>query len=209
MTERVAGQYSDRLLEAVGRAETAPECCPTTSPGCRCQLPVPWPSGAAFSDGGPRMWIAPLPTRALLAGQQNRALLRYPGRATGGEAPSRTLIWQREASIALVDTQPGAGNNPLPRPGSGVWDSSCSRPPHLGQRSRRPWRPTPDVRPGDGADPEHSRPSISRRPVYGPATPPLATALCCTAYWSDALGLSLRSAGAADAAAYFYLPAQH
>jgi nanoRNase/pAp phosphatase (c-di-AMP/oligoRNAs hydrolase) len=124
---------------------------------------------------------------------ENRALVRYL------DQPLRPLTdadLAGQAPIALVDTQPGAGNNALPA-GAEVsividhhtWRDQTARASHV------------DVRPGAGAT---SSMLVEYLQAAGlePA-PPLATALFY-GIKTDTRGLS-RGAGPADTAAYMYL----
>jgi len=124
---------------------------------------------------------------------ENKALVRYLA------YPLRRLTsmdWRKPAAIALVDTQPGAGNNPLPagRAAALVLD-------------HHPWREATasaefaDVRPEVGSTSTILTEYLRAAGIE--PTPPLATALFY-GIKTDTLGLG-RGASAADVAAYFYL----
>jgi nanoRNase/pAp phosphatase (c-di-AMP/oligoRNAs hydrolase) len=131
--------------------------------------------------------------RGIIGRAENRALVRYLGhplrRLTGTDL-------RQSAPIALVDTQPGAGNNALPPRSTAaiVFD-------------HHPWREGTaaatfaDVRPNLGATSTILTEYLQAAEIE-PA-PPLATALFYGVK-TDTMGLS-RAASPADVAAYFYL----
>ena len=131
--------------------------------------------------------------RGIIGRAENRALVRflaYPlQRLTRSE-------WHQGRPVALVDTQPGAGNNALPG--------------HLAPvlvLDHHPWREETarasfaDVRPGAGSTSTLLVEYLQAAGI-GPA-PPLATALFY-GIKTDTLGL-VRGVSEADVAAYFYL----
>lgn len=124
---------------------------------------------------------------------ENRALLRYLGQPL---RPLTDADLAGEAPIALVDTQPGAGNNALP--------AGCEVNIVLDHHT---WRePTAraayvDVRPEAGATSTILAEYLQEAGLE--PEPPLATALFY-GIKSDTRGLSC-GAGPADAAAYLYL----
>jgi len=131
--------------------------------------------------------------QGIIGRAENRALVRYLGR------PLRLLTGADlagEVPIALVDTQPGAGNNALPA-GSQVtividhhtWREPTARAAYI------------DVRPEAGASSTILMEYIQASGLE--PEPPLATALFY-GIKTDTRGLS-QGAGPADAAAYFYL----
>jgi nanoRNase/pAp phosphatase (c-di-AMP/oligoRNAs hydrolase) len=131
--------------------------------------------------------------QGIIGRAENKALVRYLGH------PLRRLKnsdLQRADAVALIDTQPGAGNNPLP-PGHSptiVFD-------------HHPWREETaaaacaDVRPDIGATSTILTEYLKAAGIE--PTPPLATALFY-GIKTDTMGLG-RGAGPTDAAAYFYL----
>ena len=124
---------------------------------------------------------------------ENRALLRYLGQPL---RPLTDADLAGEAPIALVDTQPGAGNNALPA-GSEVtividhhtWREPTARAAYV------------DVRPEAGATSTILTEYLQAAGLE--PEPPLATALFY-GIKTDTRGLS-RGAGPADTAAYLYL----
>jgi nanoRNase/pAp phosphatase (c-di-AMP/oligoRNAs hydrolase) len=131
--------------------------------------------------------------RGIVGRAENRALVRYL------REPLRPLIdadLAGEPPIALVDTQPSAGNNALPA-GSEVtividhhlWRDSTATAAYV------------DVRPEAGATSTILTEYLQAAGLE--PEPPLATALFY-GIQTDTRGLS-RGAGPADAAAYFYL----
>ncbi len=134
--------------------------------------------------------------RGIIGRAENKALVRYLG------YPLRPLA-ERELSgslpIALIDTQPGAGNNVLPpsRDVSIVFD-------HHPMREETSAAGFADVRPEVGATStiltEYCQATGSRLP------PSIATALFY-GIKTDTMGLG-RGASQSDVAAYFYLQSQ-
>jgi nanoRNase/pAp phosphatase (c-di-AMP/oligoRNAs hydrolase) len=131
--------------------------------------------------------------QGIIGRAENKALVRYLGH------PLRRLKnsdLQRADAVALIDTQPGAGNNPLP-PG---------RSPTI-VFDHHPWRDETagsafaEVRPDVGATSTILTEYLKATGIE--PTPPLATALFY-GIKSDTMGLG-RGAGPADAAVYFYL----
>jgi nanoRNase/pAp phosphatase (c-di-AMP/oligoRNAs hydrolase) len=131
--------------------------------------------------------------KGIVGRAENKALVRYLGH------PLRRLTaadLARSWPIALVDTQPGAGNNALP-----------PRSPVAIVLDHHPWRETTsiaafaDVRPGTGATSTLIVEYLQEAGVEPGAQ--LATALFYGVE-SDTLGL-VRGAGPADMAAYSYL----
>lgn len=131
--------------------------------------------------------------RGIVGRAENKALVRYLGR------PLRRLVGadlRQSVPIALIDTQPGAGNNALPPQSTAaiVFD-------------HHPWREATaavgfaDVRPDLGATSTILTEYLQAAEIE-PA-PPLATALFYGVK-TDTMGLS-RAASPADVAAYFYL----
>jgi nanoRNase/pAp phosphatase (c-di-AMP/oligoRNAs hydrolase) len=131
--------------------------------------------------------------RGIIGRAENQALVRYL------DHPLRRLTrsdLQRERPVALVDTQPGAGNNPLPA--------------HVVPAivlDHHPWRDATasatfaDVRPGAGST---STLLVEYLQAAGiEPDPPLATALFYGVK-TDTQGL-IRGASPSDVAAYFYL----
>jgi nanoRNase/pAp phosphatase (c-di-AMP/oligoRNAs hydrolase) len=131
--------------------------------------------------------------RGIVGRAENRALLRYLGQPL---RPLTDADLAGEAPIALVDTQPGAGNNALPASYEATividhhtWREPTARAAHA------------DVRPEAGAT---STILVEYLQAAGlEPEPPLATALFY-GIKSDTRGLS-RGAGPADVAAYLYL----
>lgn len=141
--------------------------------------------------------VANLPSQIQYAGiigrAENKALVRYLGRPLRQLAPADL---RQATHIALVDTQPGAGNNPLPaghRPAIVV--------DHHDWREETASAAFNDVRPDVGATStiiaEYLRVAGQEPP------PPLATALFY-GIKTDTMGL-WRGAGMADMVAYQYL----
>jgi nanoRNase/pAp phosphatase (c-di-AMP/oligoRNAs hydrolase) len=131
--------------------------------------------------------------RGIIGRAENRALVRYLDyplqRLTGSDL-------RRAWPIALVDTQPGAGNNALPA--------------HLTPTlvfDHHPWHQETasaafaDVRPGAGSTSTLLVEYLQAASIE--LAPPLATALFY-GIKTDTLGL-VRGASSADVAAYFYL----
>jgi nanoRNase/pAp phosphatase (c-di-AMP/oligoRNAs hydrolase) len=131
--------------------------------------------------------------QGIIGRSENKALVRFLGRPLKqlSEADLR-----RASHIALVDTQPGAGNNPLPagRPPSIVLD-------HHAWRDESALAPYCDVRPEQGATS-----TIVTEYLQAASIEPsevLATALFY-GIKTDTMGLG-RGAGLGDVAAYYYL----
>jgi nanoRNase/pAp phosphatase (c-di-AMP/oligoRNAs hydrolase) len=131
--------------------------------------------------------------KGIIGRAENKALVRYLGHPlqplTGSDLCG-------PVPIALVDTQPGAGNNAL-LPGSPVAIVIDHHP----LREAGTTAPFADLRPDVGAT-SSIMTEYLRAAGLEPA-PPLATALFY-GIKTDTTGLS-RGAGPADAAAYFYL----
>jgi nanoRNase/pAp phosphatase (c-di-AMP/oligoRNAs hydrolase) len=131
--------------------------------------------------------------QGIIGRAENKALVRYLGH------PLRRLKdsdLQRADAVALIDTQPGAGNNPLP-PGRSptiVFDHH----PWLEETSAAACA---DVRSDVGATSTILTEYLKAAGIE--PTPPLATALFY-GIKTDTMGLG-RGASPADAAAYFYL----
>jgi nanoRNase/pAp phosphatase (c-di-AMP/oligoRNAs hydrolase) len=131
--------------------------------------------------------------RGIVGRSENRALLRYLGQ------PLRPLVnsdLAGEAAIALVDTQPGAGNNALP-----VGSEVAIVIDHHTWRELAVKAAYVDVRPGLGATSTILTEYLQASDLE-PA-PPLATALFY-GIKTDTRGLS-RGAWPADTEAYLYL----
>jgi nanoRNase/pAp phosphatase (c-di-AMP/oligoRNAs hydrolase) len=131
--------------------------------------------------------------QGIIGRAENKALVRYLGH------PLRRLRdseFQGADAVALIDSQPGAGNNPLP-PG---------RTPTI-VIDHHPWREETaaaafaEVRSDIGATSTILTEYLQAAGVE--PTPPLATALFY-GIKTDTMGLG-RGASPADAAAYFYL----
>jgi nanoRNase/pAp phosphatase (c-di-AMP/oligoRNAs hydrolase) len=131
--------------------------------------------------------------KGIIGRAENKALVRYLGH------PLRRLAsadLRQSAPIALVDTQPGAGNNALPP----KYTAAIVIDHH-------PWRDATaatgfaDVRPDLGATSTILTKYLQAAEIE--PTPPLATALFY-GIKTDTMGLS-RAASPADTAAYFYL----
>jgi nanoRNase/pAp phosphatase (c-di-AMP/oligoRNAs hydrolase) len=131
--------------------------------------------------------------RGIVGRAENRALVRYMGQPL---RPLTDADLARQAPIALVDTQPGAGNNALP--------AGCEVTIVLDHHT---WRePTAraayvDVQPEAGATSTILTEYLQAAGLE--PEPPLATALFY-GIKTDTRGLS-RGAGPADMAAYLYL----
>ena len=131
--------------------------------------------------------------QGIIGRAENKALIRYLGH------PLRRLKdpdIHRAGAIALIDTQPGTGNNPLPP----------SRSPTI-VFDHHPWHEETaaaafaDVRSDLGATSTILTEYLKTTGIE--LTPPLATALFY-GIKTDTMGLG-RGASPADAAAYFYL----
>ncbi len=124
---------------------------------------------------------------------ENRALVRYLGHPL---RPLTDADLGAHAGIALVDTQPGAGNNALPR-GAGVsividhhtWRDATAKAAYV------------DVRAGAGAT---STVLVEYLQAAGLEPEPLLATALFYGIKTDTRGLS-RGAGPADTAAYLYL----
>jgi nanoRNase/pAp phosphatase (c-di-AMP/oligoRNAs hydrolase) len=134
--------------------------------------------------------------QGIIGRAENKALIRYLGH------PLRRLKdtdIHRAGAIALIDTQPGTGNNPLPP----------SRSPTI-VFDHHPWHEETataefaDVRSDVGATSTILTEYLNAAGIE--PTPPLATALFY-GIKTDTMGLG-RGASAADVAAYFYLQPQ-
>jgi nanoRNase/pAp phosphatase (c-di-AMP/oligoRNAs hydrolase) len=131
--------------------------------------------------------------KGIIGRAENRALARYLGHPL--QRLANMDIHQADV-VVLVDTQPGAGNNPLPIDHS-----------PLIVIDHHPWREETavarfaDVRSEVGASSTILTEYLQAAHIE--PTPPLATALFY-GIKTDTLGLG-RGAGAADVAAYFYL----
>jgi nanoRNase/pAp phosphatase (c-di-AMP/oligoRNAs hydrolase) len=131
--------------------------------------------------------------KGIIGRAENRALVRYLGyplqRLTGSDL-------RQSAPVALVDTQPGAGNNALPP----TYTAAIVIDHH-------PWRQATaaahfaDVRSDVGATSTILMEYLQAADIEPP--PPLATALFY-GIKTDTMGLG-RGASQADVAAYFYL----
>lgn len=131
--------------------------------------------------------------QGIIGRSENKALVRYLGR------PLKQLTdddLRRASHVALVDTQPGAGNNPLPadRIPSVVID-------HHAWRSESAQAPYYDVRPEQGATSTIVTEYLQTASIEPSET--LATALFY-GIKTDTMGLG-RGAALADVAAYYYL----
>jgi nanoRNase/pAp phosphatase (c-di-AMP/oligoRNAs hydrolase) len=124
---------------------------------------------------------------------ENRALLRYLGQPL---RPLADADLAAKVPVALVDTQPGAGNNALPA-GSDV----ALVIDHHTWRELTSLATYADVRPETGATSTILSEYLQEAGLE--PQPSLATALFY-GIKTDTMGLS-RGAGPADAAAYFYL----
>jgi nanoRNase/pAp phosphatase (c-di-AMP/oligoRNAs hydrolase) len=140
---------------------------------------------------------ASLPAQIEYAGiigrSENKALVRYLGRPLRQLAPADL---KQATHIALVDTQPGAGNNPLP---AGLQPAIVVD--HHDWRQETAGAPFSDVRPDIGATSTIITEYLQAAGQEPP--PPLATALFY-GIKTDTMGL-WRGAGLADVAAYYYL----
>lgn len=136
---------------------------------------------------------APIAYAGIIGRAENKALVRYLGR------PLRQLAstdLRNAPAVALVDTQPGAGNNPLPvdYPPAVVIDHHAWRE----STARASFR---DVRTELGASSTILTEYLQALRIEPPK--PLATALFY-GIKTDTMGLG-RGAGLADVAAYYYL----
>ena len=131
--------------------------------------------------------------RGIIGRAENKALVRYL------DYPLQRLTGAHLAqcnAIALVDTQPGTGNNPL-----------STNPPPAIVLDHHPWRDATagavfaDVRPEVGSTSTILVDYLRAAEIE--PSPALATALFC-GIKTDTLGL-VRGASPADVAAYFYL----
>jgi nanoRNase/pAp phosphatase (c-di-AMP/oligoRNAs hydrolase) len=131
--------------------------------------------------------------QGIIGRSENKALVRFLGRPLKqlSEADLR-----RASHIALVDTQPGAGNNPLPpdRIPSVVLDHHAWRP----ESAQAPFY---DVRPEQGATSTIITEYLQAASIEPSES--LATALFY-GIKTDTMGLG-RGAGLGDVAAYYYL----
>lgn len=131
--------------------------------------------------------------QGIIGRAENKALVRYLGKPL---KPLTETDLRRATHIALVDTQPGAGNNPLP----------AGRIPSI-VLDHHTWRDESaqvsycDVRPDQGATSTIVTEYLQARTVNLPAW--LATALFY-GIKTDTMGLG-RGAGLGDVAAYYYL----
>ncbi len=131
--------------------------------------------------------------RGIVGRAENRALLRYLGQPL---RPLTDADLAGQVPIALVDTQPGAGNNALP-----AGSEATIVIDHHSWREPAALAAYVDVRPEAGAT---STILVEYLQASGlEPEPPLATALFY-GIKSDTRGLS-RGAGPADTAAYLYL----
>lgn len=131
--------------------------------------------------------------QGIIGRAENKALMRFLGR------PLKQLTeadLRRASHIALVDTQPGAGNNPLPadRIPTIILD-------HHAWREESALAPYYDVRPEQGATSTIVTEYLQAASIEPSET--LATALFY-GIKTDTMGLG-RGAGLADVAAYYYL----
>ena len=131
--------------------------------------------------------------QGIVGRSENRALMRFLGR------PLKQLTegdLRRASHIVLVDTQPGAGNNPLPadRIPTVILD-------HHAWRAESALAPYYDVRPEQGATSTIVTEYLQTAAIEPSET--LATALFY-GIKTDTMGLG-RGAGLADVAAYYYL----
>ena len=131
--------------------------------------------------------------QGLIGRAENKALVRYLGHPL---RPLTQADLRRPVPIALVDSQPGAGNNAL-LPGSNVAIVIDHHP----RRKATAAALFADVRPDVGATSTILTEYLQAAGLE--PTPALATALFY-GIKTDTSGLS-RGAGPADAAAYFYL----
>ncbi|GIV95902.1 MAG: DHH family phosphoesterase [Herpetosiphonaceae bacterium] len=131
--------------------------------------------------------------RGIVGRAENRALVRYLGK------PMRRLVGsdlRQKTPIALVDTQPGAGNNALP-----VSTTPAIVIDHHALRDETSIAAFADVRPGVGATSTILTEYLQEAGIE--PDPALATALFY-GIKTDTMGLG-RGATDADIAAYFYL----
>lgn len=129
----------------------------------------------------------------IIGRSENKALVRYLGRPLKQLVPADL---KQASHVALVDTQPGAGNNPLPaglRPAIVI--------DHHDWRQETASAIFSDVRPDVGAASTIITEYLQAAGQEPP--PPLATALFY-GIKTDTMGL-WRGAGLADVAAYYYL----
>jgi len=134
--------------------------------------------------------------RGIIGRAENKALVRYLG------YPLRPLAageLSESPPIALIDTQPGAGNNVLPpsRDVSIVFDHHPVRPETAAAGFT-------DVRPEVGAT---STILTEYCQAAGPELPPLIATALFYGIKTDTMGLG-RGASQSDVAAYFYLQAR-
>lgn len=159
----------------------------------------PDPDAIASAVALQRLFLEALNVQATLVYQgiigraENRALVRYLGQPL---RPLTNADLAGRAPVALVDTQPGAGNNALP----GGLDVACVIDHHT-WRQQTARAAYADVRPGAGATSTILTEYLQAADIEPEAS--LATALFY-GIKTDTRGLS-RGAGPADAAAYFYL----
>lgn len=140
---------------------------------------------------------AGVPTQVAFQGiigrSENKALVRYLGRPLKQLSESDL---RRASHIALVDTQPGTGNNPLP---AGLVPSIVLD--HHAWRAESALAPYHDVRPEQGATSTIVTEYLQAASIEPAET--LATALFY-GIKTDTMGLG-RGAGLGDVAAYYYL----
>jgi nanoRNase/pAp phosphatase (c-di-AMP/oligoRNAs hydrolase) len=131
--------------------------------------------------------------QGIIGRAENKALVRYLGH------PLRHLKdsdFHRADAVALIDTQLGAGNNPLP-----LGRSPTIVIDHHPRREETATAAFADVRSDVGATSTIASEYLNAAGIE--PTPPLATALFY-GIKTDTMGLG-RGASPADAAAYFYL----
>jgi nanoRNase/pAp phosphatase (c-di-AMP/oligoRNAs hydrolase) len=131
--------------------------------------------------------------QGIIGRSENKALVRFLGRPLKqlGETDLR-----RASHIALVDTQPGAGNNPLP----------ASRIPSI-VVDHHTWRPESAQAPYHDVRPEQGATSTIVTEYLQAASIEPSEALATALFYgikTDTMGLA-RGAGLADVAAYYYL----
>lgn len=129
----------------------------------------------------------------LIGRAENKALVRYLDR------PLRQLSkadWKQAGAVALVDSQPGAGNNPVP---AGLVPAVVLD--HHAWREETAAAAFYDVRPDIGSTSTILTEYLLAARLEPPA--PLATALFY-GIKTDTMGLA-RGAGSADVAAYYFL----
>jgi nanoRNase/pAp phosphatase (c-di-AMP/oligoRNAs hydrolase) len=131
--------------------------------------------------------------KGIVGRAENRAMVRYLGHPL---QPLTQADLRRQIPIALVDTQPGAGNNAL-LPGTTVAIAIDHHP----VREATAAVIFADVRPDVGAT---STILTEYLQAAGLEPPPALATVLFYGIKTDTLGLS-RGAGPADAAAYFYL----